>query len=299
MSRGFTDSVLMMRPRHFGFNPETAESNAFQDATFQITGDSNAQALIEFEQAVRILRANEIVVVVCEDTEIPAKPDAIFPNNWFSTHSTGEVFLYPMLTLNRRSEVRQDVIDKIKAAFNYTKIIDLRGHYKSICEGTGSIVFDHDAKIAYAAKSSRTDPEFVGDVAQRLGYSPIIFEAVDENYSDIYHTNVVMFVGPDFVLLCKACLRNGKEELIETISKSGKKIIEINYSQMNQFAGNGICLKNKKGEFLTVLSTTALQSLDDSQIKAIGNQTKIVEIDVSFIEKVGGGGIRCMIAELF
>ncbi len=299
MSQGFTGSVLMMKPRNFGFNPETAESNAFQDATFQITGDSNLQALIEFNHAVENLRANGIDVIVAEDTEIPAKPDAIFPNNWFSTHSTGEVYLYPMLTHNRRSEVRQDVIDKIKAEFNYEKIIDLRDDYKTICEGTGSIVFDHDAKIAYAVKSSRTDPEFVADISQRLGYSPIIFEAVDENNNDIYHTNVVMFIGPDFVVLCKACLRNGKEELIETISKSGKKIIEIDYRQMNQFAGNGICLKNKKGEFLTILSKTAVHSLHPQQITLIQQQSRIVEIDVSFIEKVGGGGIRCMIAELF
>lgn len=299
MSQGFTGSILMMRPRNFGFNPETAKSNAFQDSSFQFQGAANDMALREFDKAVEVLRANGIHVHVAEDTEDPAKPDAIFPNNWFSTHTTGEVFLYPMLTLNRRSEVRTDVIEKIKTDFNYTQIIDLRGDYTSICEGTGSIVFDHDAKIAYAAQSSRTEPEYVINLAERLGYQAVIFEAVDEKNQDIYHTNVVMFVGPDFVILCKDCLRNGKEKLFETMIKSGKKIIEIDYYQMNRFAGNGICLKNQSGEYMTILSTTAVTSLQAHQIKEIQQQTRIVEIDVSLIEKVGGGGIRCMIAELF
>src|SRR5918992_5702761 len=105
-------AVLMIRPYRFYPNPETAADNAFQQAIAAgELPEISAAAQREFDTAVETLRANGVIVHVVDDTATPEKPDAVFPNNWFSTHHDGRVVLYPMYSAARRRERRQDVID--------------------------------------------------------------------------------------------------------------------------------------------------------------------------------------------
>src|SRR6478609_2113066 len=149
-------TLLMVRPASFGYNTETAESNAFQQLPNEDLITIQKLALNEFENAVRILKENGIEIIVISDTD-SVKPDAIFPNNWISTHANGLIITYPMLAPNRRIERRSDVIDQLKDRFVVNEVWDLSDYEKNnrFLEGTGSIVFDHFNKIAYACLSPR------------------------------------------------------------------------------------------------------------------------------------------------
>ena len=101
-----TSHILMIRPVNFGFNEETAASNAFQNRS---NGHHDVQhkALHEFNRFVNVLQENGVDVTVVDDTPEPHTPDSIFPNNWVSFHENGNVFLYPMQAENRRLERRK------------------------------------------------------------------------------------------------------------------------------------------------------------------------------------------------
>ncbi|MCB0575501.1 MAG: amidinotransferase, partial [Saprospiraceae bacterium] len=109
-----TTHILMVRPSNFAFNEETAASNAFQSRDGRMTKTEMQQyALQEFDEMVSRLRAAGVDVLVIDDTASPAKPDAIFPNNWISFHQEGFIVTYPMFAPTRRLERRQDVVDAV------------------------------------------------------------------------------------------------------------------------------------------------------------------------------------------
>ncbi len=113
-----TSTLLMVRPSTFGFNQETAASNAFQSTIPGVTPTEIKQkALAEFDNFVALLEQKGIKVVLIDDTAAPEKPDAIFPNNWISLHRNGAIALYPMHAPNRRLERRQDIIEKLRQNF--------------------------------------------------------------------------------------------------------------------------------------------------------------------------------------
>jgi hypothetical protein len=138
-----TNHILMIRPVSFGFNEQTAGSNAFQNRGADIS-DVNTIAQQEFDGMVAILRANGVEVTVVDDTPEPHTPDSIFPNNWVSFHSDGEVFLYPMQAGNRRLERREDIINGLEDCFSVKRVIDLSRFEEEhkFLEGTGSMVLD-------------------------------------------------------------------------------------------------------------------------------------------------------------
>jgi len=296
-----TAHLLMIKPVNFTFNPETAVNNAFQVAG----KDKNAQenAVKEFDDFVNMLTANGVDVTVVNDTPEPYTPDSIFPNNWISFHSNGTICLYPMYASNRRQERKQHVIETISSKFKITKLIDF-SYYENenqFLEGTGSVVLDREERLAYACISPRTDKKVLQDFCKTMGYKGIVFSAVDENKKQIYHTNVMMCVAERYVIVCLEALniRDEKEELIDVIKDSGKKIIEITLEQMNKFAGNMLQVKNRSGEKLLVMSTQAYESLSEGQIKKITQYNKIIHSKLTTIETNGGGSARCMIAEVF
>lgn len=297
-----TSSVLMVMPNNFTYNPETAESNPFMH---DIPLDSVTEyAMAEFNNAVNILREHGIEVHVVEDTPDPNTPDAVFPNNWFSTHSDGTLVLYPMCAPNRRDERKQSVLDTIKANFAYTKCLNLT-HYEQddlFLEGTGSMVLDRINKVAYACPSPRTSKKVLDDFCSEMGYKAVFFNAVDSNGQPIYHTNVMMAVGTDIAILCEQSIPDEQElKMVKTeLFESGKTIINISLSQMTNFAGNMLELHDKNGKKFIVMSETARKSLNDDQIDRITlNGTEIISIDIPIIEIVGGGSIRCIMAELY
>ena len=106
-----TDTLLMIRPAAFGANEETAASNFFQSTDTKTDPRSIQQAALnEFDNMVELLRQHEINVLVIDDTPIPVKPSAIFPNNWFSTSPEGMVSVFPLYAPNRRPEKRDDIL---------------------------------------------------------------------------------------------------------------------------------------------------------------------------------------------
>jgi hypothetical protein len=300
-----TDTVLMIEPIAFGYNAETAKNNYFQ--VEQTGSDIQFKALAEFNTFVGKLRGKGINVITIKDTLDPHTPDSIFPNNWVSFHKDGKVVLYPMFASNRRVERREDIIESIQdQGFKVAEIDDwsfseTQGHF---LEGTGSMIFDHDNKIAYGSVSLRLDEKLFREFCTKYGFTPVVFhsfQTVGTERLPIYHTNVMMCVADQFVVICLDCIDDEleREKVIETIKGSGKEIIEISEDQMQQFAGNMLQVQNKDGEKFLVMSQTAYQSLTTEQVAAIEKYCEIIYSDLNTIEVNGGGSARCMLAEVF
>lgn len=294
--------ILMIRPVNFGFNDQTAGSNAFQNraADQQV---AQANALTEFDAFVQALVDNGVNVTVVEDTPEPHTPDSIFPNNWVSFHENGDVYLYPMQAENRRLERREDIIRQLEEKFKVGHIIDLSRFEKQdkFLEGTGSMVLDRENKIAYACLSPRTDEEVLKVFCEQAGYKPVVFHAFDQNGKAIYHTNVLMAVAAKYVVICLEAITDDEEleAVIDAISVTEKEIIAISLEQMNKFAGNMLEVYNNKGESLMVMSKSAWESLDDEQKEVLSSFSKPVYADITTIEQNGGGSARCMMAEVY
>ncbi len=299
-----TSNVMMVRPANFGFNEETAENNAFQiNDTGNSKDEIKARAIEEFDQFVALLQKNHVNVEVIQDTLLPVNPDAVFPNNWISFHHPDFVVTYPMFALKRRNERRKEIIDDLKLKYSIKAQFEYE-HFEQkqmFLEGTGSIVFDRKSKIAYACKSIRTHQELFRRFCDDLKFKPLLFDAVDKNGQPIYHTNVMMTIGVDFVIICMDSIANNEDKikLITLFNETGKKIIPISMEQMEDFAGNMLQLKNKNGQRLLIMSTRAHKALSIDQKNEIEQYTKIVHADLDIIETYGGGGARCMIAEIF
>jgi hypothetical protein len=296
-----TSNILMIRPVNFGFNEETAESNAFQkrNPNQQAVQD---KALAEFDHFVKTLKHNGVNVTVENDTPQPYTPDSIFPNNWVSFHHDGTVFLYPMQAENRRLERREDIITDLEDKFKVAHVIDLsrfEADHKFL-EGTGSMVLDRENKIAYACLSPRTDKEVLDLFCEQTGYQPISFEAADQHGQAIYHTNVLMCIGSKFAVICADSIPNPHEHIVvlESLKLTKKEVVTISFEQMNRFAGNMLEVKNDKGETLIVMSKNAFEALDEEQRATLAKYGKLVYADINTIETNGGGSARCMMAEV-
>lgn len=298
-----TDTVLMIEPVAFGFNEQTAVNNYFQ---IQQEGNVQDEALKEFNAFVEKLRAKDINVITIKDTLEPKTPDSIFPNNWVSFHADGKVVLYPMFAENRRLERRDDIINQIKEQFEVTEVIDFSGAEKDnlFLEGTGSMIFDHDNKLAYGSVSLRLDEGLFRKFCSEFGFQPVVFhsyQTAGEERLPIYHTNVMMCVADQFVVICLDCIDDESERnnVIETIKNFGKELIEISEDQMQNFAGNMLQVQNNSGEKFLVMSQSAYKSLNRDQVSAIEKYCEIIYSDLEVIETNGGGSARCMLAEVF
>ncbi|RTR61072.1 amidinotransferase [Pseudomonas aeruginosa] len=295
-----TSSVLMVRPANFAFNPDTAGNNPFQHDDLPAE-QVQRQALEEFDRYVEALRAQGIEVRVVQDSAEPHTPDSIFPNNGFSTHADGTLVLYPMQGRNRRLERGKPILPALEG-FRIGTRIDLTGHEQQdiFLEGTGSLVLDREARIAYACRSIRTHDSLLDEFASRLDYRVAAFDAVDRQGIPIYHTNVMMSVGSRLALVCLVSLPDSaqRERLRRTLEASGKQVLELNWDQLERFAGNMLELRDANGQPLLVMSRSAWESLDDAQRSLIESRTRPLVVDIGTIERVGGGSARCMLAEI-
>ena len=298
-----TDTVLMIEPVAFGYNEQTAVNNYFQ---VQQEGNVQEKALREFNSFVEKLRSKGITVITIKDTISPKTPDSIFPNNWVSFHRDGKVVLYPMFAENRRLERRQDILELIKSQFKVEEIIDFSASERDnrFLEGTGSMIFDHDNKIAYGSVSLRLDEDLFRKFCAEFGFSPVVFhsyQTAGDERLPIYHTNVMMCVADKFVVICLDCIDDEleREKVIETIKNSGKELIEISEEQMQNFAGNMLQVHNNVGEKFLIMSQSAYRSLKPEQVAAIEKYSEIIYSDLETIETNGGGSARCMLAEVF
>ena len=296
-----TNSVLMIRPSRFYPNPETARDNAFQSRA-----DFDAQALAaaarsEFDAAVQTLRDVGVRVHMFEDTAEPEKPDAVFPNNWISTHHDGRVALFPMYSELRRRERRHDIIEELRKTYKITDVIDYSSFEEqgSCLEGTGSLVLDRVNRVAYVSLSNRSNPKVIQRFADDFGYESVTFTSVGLDGQPIYHTNVMMCVGSEFAIVGLAMIPNKPErkQVRARLEASGKKIVELAPEQVANFAGNAIELNDSTGAKLLVLSTRALRTLDREQRTVLTHHARLVPLELPTIE-LGGGSARCMIATI-
>ncbi|MEO6190264.1 MAG: arginine deiminase-related protein [Saprospiraceae bacterium] len=298
-----SNNILMVRPVSFGYNSETGNTNAFQKKIDQLSElEIQNSVLQEFDQMVEQLRNAGIQVMVIQDNKEQTRPDAIFPNNWISFHSDGTLITYPMQSLNRRFERREDIISEIEKNFKVERRFSLEifEDKEQYLEGTGSMIFDNVHRIIYACLSPRTDIQVLQHLASLINYSVFFFYAKDENGVDIYHTNVMMALGKDFVVICLDSVVGEKQsELIDLFKESNKEIIAISFDQMNHFAGNMLQLIAANGDPILVMSQSAFDSLLPSQLSQLTAKTKLLIVNIPTIETIGGGSARCMMAEIF
>lgn len=296
-------TILMIRPANFGFNAETAKDNVFQSPQTENINDLSQQAIQEFDNMVHTLRQNAINVLQFEDTSVPPKPDAVFSNNWLCTLPTGELFTFPVMAENRRHELREDIILRLKNTFEVQKFIDYseKAADDLFLESTGSMVFDHTHKGVYAVKSKRTDKDIFEHFAAEIGYKPFMFSASTKSGNEIYHTNVMMHIGDTYAVICLEAIDTVKEQIqiCNALRNSGHDIIAISYEQMNAFAGNMLQLNNNNDKKITVLSATAFDALTSEQKSIFNRHTDLLPVSVNTIEAAGGGSARCMITEIF
>src|SRR5262249_34904569 len=296
-----TNSVLMIRPSRFYPNPETAADNVFQRDADRDSTALTLAARKEFDAAVQTLRAGGVKVHVFEDTPDPEKPDAVFPNNWISTHHDGRVALFPMYSALRRRERRQDIVEELRKQYRVSEVIDYSAFEDEGCclEGTGSLVFDHLSKIAYVSLSNRSNPKMIQRFADDFSYEPVTFTSIGSNGQPIYHTNVMMCIGTGFAMIGLEMIPNKAErqQVRAHLEKTGKEIVELSPDQISDFGGNAIELQDKDGEKLLVLSTRAGRVLTDDQRKRLSRYARLVPLELPIIE-LGGRSERYMISTM-
>jgi len=299
------DSILMVRPANFGWNPETAASNAFQRRDSAISSPIREQALAESEGLVLALSAAGVRVFVYDEAGPVACPDAVFPNNWVSLHHDGTVVLYPMMAASRRMERRTEPVLRLEEQGGHAvrRLVDLTHHELAgrFLEGTGSVVFDHAARVAYACRSPRTDDTVLAELCEEIGYEPVPFDAADESGVPVYHTNVLLSIGTRAVIVCGAAIAAPRRGLLlKRLQAGGRRVVNIDHAQMSQFAGNALELRTAGGASVLALSTCAWRAFSPAEREVLSDCVdRVAAAPVPTIEKLGGGSVRCMIAEAF
>ena len=298
-------AVFMVRPANFAWNFETQASNRFQREDPALAGDANDRACREFDALARNLRENGVAVHAVADEAMPVRPDAVFPNNWVSLHADGTVVLYPMLAPNRRLERRPELVASLveRGGFRVERLLDLTHHERHgrFLEGTGSIVFDHVARVAYACLSPRTHREPLTELCAELGYTPCTFAAVDAAGVPVYHTNVLLAIGTrQAVIAAEAIEGADRARVLGGLRDSGRALETIDAVQVTRFAGNVLELRATDGARVLVLSAAAAEAFGPAALDRMRGRTdRIVVTAVPTIEALGGGSVRCMLAEVF
>jgi hypothetical protein len=302
-------AVLMVRPAAFGYNSETAASNSFQPSRGPEAPGAAAAALQEFEELRRALESEGVSVCAVEDTALPAKPDAVFPNNWVSFHEDGTLVIYPMQSVSRRVERRREIIEQVvrELSLHIARELDLT-HYERegvFLEGTGSLVLDHTGRVAYACLSPRTHPRVLEHWARELGYETVTFSATDRARTPLYHTNVMMAIGERFVVIgSETIVPSDRERVLARLHASGREVIEVGHAEIAQFAGNILEL----GTWDEALGDARVLVMSESARRALGREVyaqlsgstdAVLAVPVPTIERLGGGSVRCMLAEVF
>jgi len=300
-----TDTVIMISPDQFGFNPQTAESNNFQHQLNIPPDQIQKKAMQEFENMVTLLRLKGITVLTLPSRKNVVTPDAVYPNNWFSHHAGGILIVYPMLAQNRRLERQTDELKKllIENNISVSKLFDITSHEKEghILEGTGSMVLDRKNKVSFAMASVRTDKYEFDAWCRMMGYEGIFFHAIDSSKFPVYHTNIAMNMGKEFAVVCLELIPDEVER--KTVEKKltslGKEIIAITVVQIHQYCGNVLQLVSKEGKSMIVMSKTAHNAFTQENRNTLSKYGELIIADIPTIEQVGGGSARCMMAEVF
>lgn len=289
-------AVILVRPSGFSPNAQTAADNAFQSTSDASAEEIARRAFDEVAALAEALRAEGVTVHLFDDQGAD-RPDSVFPNNWISTHAGGHVALFPMYASNRRGERRADIVEMLKSQYRVQDVIDYSGLEPDdvFLEGTGAMVLDHEARIAYVARSHRADPVALERFCTNFGFEPMAFDAVDDTGAPVYHTNVMMAVGTELALIALDMITDDRRRTEVSARLSARhEVIALTRAQIAEFAGNAIELQGASGRIL-VMSARARAALRADQVAAIERSARIVAVPVPTIE-LAGGSVRCMIA---
>lgn len=309
-------AVVLVRPATFASNPETLATNAFQGAVPEAGDDDpgprnlgrrphvREAVLHEFDQLAALL-GDELRVHVYADTPAPPKPDAVFPNNWFSTHADGTVVLYPMLAPSRRLERRRDLLEQLgrDGPYRIARVVDLSRFEASgeFLEGTGSLVLDRAQRVAYACRSPRTHVAPLAAFARELDYEVVAFDAAGPDGRPIYHTNVALWIGERVALVCADAIPEPAEQrrVLDRLGAT-RELVTISPAQMGEYCGNMLAVRSRGGDALLEMSHRAYHALTDEQRAVLRRHFRwLTAHPVYTIERLGGGSVRCMLAEVF
>ena len=303
------DAVLMVRPAAFNYSEETAASNRLQRRTGLASGEAAARARAEFDRVAEALRGEGIRVCIADDTPEPPKPDAVFPNNWISFHADGTIVLYPLQAKTRRRERRPEIVSRVVEQLGYRarRTLDLTANEGEgrVLEGTGSLVLDHVGHVAYACLSPRTDAKMLAAWCREMRYEPVPFSAFDRSGTPLYHTNVMMCIGSRVAVVGTEAIAPGdRRTVLDRIAASGREIIEIGHDGIERFGANALELASWDEALgdcsLWVMSSTARGAFDaDAFARLAGATDTVLTVEIPTIEQLGGGGVRCMLAEVF
>jgi hypothetical protein len=294
--------VLMIEPEHFDVNPEIATDNIFLKNISADQSEIRTQAKKEFAALRSKLAQAGIEVIALNPVYSSLAPDAVFPNNWFSTHSGGTLVLYPMMSPLRRNERHSEIITLLKSQYQNTIDLTKNENTGRFLEGTGSIVIAHRKKIAFASESLRTHAELFSEWCTLLNYEPVLFHATDENGKAIYHTNVILTVGENFAIICSESIRDEKERamVINKLNDCGLALLQITFEQVKHFSGNALALRNRNGNQVLIISEQGWNAMNAVQKDFLKTQcAEIITSPLATIEACGGGSARCMLGELF
>jgi len=127
----------------------------------------------------------------------------------------------------------------------------------------------------------------------------VTFETHDGAAGPVYHTNVVMAIGTGFAVACGEAIAQPlhRDAVFNKLRAAAHELVDISLLQMQGFAGNVLELAPAGGPVI-VLSTTALHSLDPAQRRILESHAELLPVAIPTIEHIGGGGVRCMLAEL-
>lgn len=291
------NAVVMIRPHYFSPNEETRKDNSFQSDAPGESSQLAEDAYKQVTQAAETLRQHGVTVHLFEDKST-ATPDSVFPNNWFSTHPGGQIGIYPMYARNRRDERRQDIIEFLKRQYRVRNVIDYSGfeYDNQFLEGTGAMVLDHVERVAYAARSNRMHTPVLSHFCNHFSYEPLIFDAETQQGVAVYHTNVLMCIGSDYVLIGLDMIKDEAQRsmIVQRFENMGKTVILLSENQINAFCGNALELAGGEKRLLA-LSQTAYQALTHEQVGLLEKKLRLLPLDVTTIE-MAGGSVRCMLA---
>jgi len=307
INRHLTNSVIMIQPIDFGFNEQTGVDNEFQNRpTSRELEDLKSVVNAEFDSTAKTLQLLNIETLILAKEHTHANlPDAIFPNNWFSTRANGEIHIYPMKTKNRQDEIQITELSNIviTAGYKIAKLIDLRADLpkQSILEGTGSLIFHHPSQTIFAAISERCDASAVQEYADRFGYQLESFKTASSNGAPIYHTNVLMSCGRDFAVVSDSIISTSyRNKLLSKLEERVGELLIITEEQMaNHFCGNILQLEDNSNQPVIALSHSAYNGFSAAQKRFLEGKGSLAVCKIPTIEKVGGGSTRCMLAENF
>eukprot|EP00127_Corallochytrium_limacisporum_P001096 Clim_evm7s39 gene=Clim_evmTU7s39 len=315
-----TNSVLMVAPTAFYQNLETLVDNYFMQGDLNMTKQEiQAAALQEYAVFHQVLTQAGVRILLWDYEAYHDTPDATFVNNWFSTHppqsirdpTTGELnqesvlITYPMKAENRRRERRPDIMQELSRL--YPVVVDFHDEHETLnqfCESTGVLIFDRPHRRVFANISERCHEQALNDWCARYGYEKVAFHSCDDQGRSIYHTNVMMYVGTELIIAAVETIRDSKERamFIEEATKH-HTLVAITWEQVMKFCGNILEVLNGADEPCLVMSDQAYNAFTKEQMDVITrfypDDGHILHADISTVERVGGGGVRCCIGELF